>query len=52
LQDKAGALIGRELADLYGWKVGDRIPLISSIHPRADNMILPNNNGHFVKQPV
>lgn len=37
LQDKMGALVGRELANKYGWKVGDRIPLISSGHPRADN---------------
>lgn len=37
LQDKAGAVLGRELADRYGWKVGDRIPVISAIHPPADN---------------
>ncbi len=37
LKDKTGAVIGRELADQYGWKVGDRVPLISTVHPRADN---------------
>jgi putative ABC transport system permease protein len=36
LKDKGGAVIGRELADKYGWKVGDRIPIISAIHPPAD----------------
>lgn len=36
LHDRMGAVIGRELADHFGWKIGDRIPIISSIHPRAD----------------
>lgn len=36
LKDKTGVVIGRELADRFGWKVGDRVPVISSIHPRAD----------------
>jgi putative ABC transport system permease protein len=37
LRDKGGAVIGRQLADRFGWKVGDRIPIISAIHPPADN---------------
>jgi putative ABC transport system permease protein len=36
LNDRTGAVIGRELADRFGWKIGDRVPVISSIHPRAD----------------
>jgi putative ABC transport system permease protein len=32
-----GVIVGSELADQYGWKVGDRIPLISPVHVRADN---------------
>lgn len=36
LNDRRGVVIGRDLADRFGWKVGDRIPIISSIHPRAD----------------
>lgn len=36
LKDKSGAVIGRELADQYGWKVGDRVPIISAIHPPSD----------------
>jgi putative ABC transport system permease protein len=31
-----GALVGRALADHYGWKVGDRIPLRSDIYAHAD----------------
>ncbi len=31
-----GALIGRDLADTRGWKIGDRIPLKSSIYMRKD----------------
>jgi len=33
LRDRKGAVIGRQLADLYGFKVGDRLPLKSSIYP-------------------
>ncbi|MBE2212807.1 MAG: ABC transporter permease [Opitutaceae bacterium] len=28
-----GAVVGRQLADRFGWKVGDRIPLVSPIWP-------------------
>ncbi len=33
LRDRKGAVIGRQLADLYGFKVGDRLPLKSQIYP-------------------
>jgi putative ABC transport system permease protein len=33
LRDRQGAAIGRQLADLYGFKVGDVIPLKSGIYP-------------------
>jgi putative ABC transport system permease protein len=33
LRDRRGAAVGRQLADLYGFKVGDTIPLKSSIYP-------------------
>jgi putative ABC transport system permease protein len=33
LRDRRGAVVGRQLADLYGFKVGDTIPLRSSIYP-------------------
>jgi putative ABC transport system permease protein len=31
LKDRQGAIAGRDLAERYGWKIGDRIPLMSSI---------------------
>jgi putative ABC transport system permease protein len=31
--DRAGALVGRKLADQYGWKVGDQVPLRGTIFP-------------------
>jgi putative ABC transport system permease protein len=34
--DRSGAIVGRALADSYGWKVGDRIPLRSDIYAHAD----------------
>jgi putative ABC transport system permease protein len=33
MRDRRGAAIGRQLADLYGFKVGDTIPLKSAIYP-------------------
>ena len=33
LTDRRGAIAGRKLADQYGWKVGDRIPLRGTIFP-------------------
>lgn len=33
LRDRQGAAIGRQLADLYGFKLGDTIPLKSGIYP-------------------
>ena len=33
LRDRRGAAVGRQLAELYGFKVGDTIPLKSTIYP-------------------
>jgi putative ABC transport system permease protein len=33
LTDRQGAVVGRKLADQYGWKVGDQIPLRGTIYP-------------------
>jgi putative ABC transport system permease protein len=33
MADRAGAIAGRKLADKYGWKVGDQIPLRGTIYP-------------------
>ena len=33
LTDRTGALAGRKLAELYGWKIGDQIPLRGTIFP-------------------
>lgn len=38
LNDRQGAIIGRSLADRFGWKIGDRIPLTAPIW-------LPKNGG-------
>jgi putative ABC transport system permease protein len=32
LTDRNGAIVGRKLADQYGWKVGDQIPLRGTIY--------------------
>jgi putative ABC transport system permease protein len=33
LKTRTGAVIGRTLAERYGWKIGDRVPLTSPIWP-------------------
>ena len=33
---RAGAVAGRRLVDRYGWKLGQKLPLSSDIHPKAD----------------
>jgi putative ABC transport system permease protein len=36
LADRSGVLIGRAIADLYGWKPGDAVPLNSAIWRKQD----------------
>jgi putative ABC transport system permease protein len=36
LDTRTGAVVGRALADRFGWKVGDKIPLKATIFPRND----------------
>ncbi len=31
LKTRTGAVVGRKIADRFGWKVGDRIPLLAAI---------------------
>lgn len=33
LRDRRGAIVGRQLADQYGWKVGDVLPIKGTIYP-------------------
>jgi putative ABC transport system permease protein len=34
--DRKGAVIGVALVEKWGWKVGDEVPLIGTIYPKAD----------------
>jgi putative ABC transport system permease protein len=36
LRVKSGAVISRQLASRFGWKIGDRVPVKSAIWPRKD----------------
>jgi len=33
MRDRQGVLVGRKLADKFGWKIGDQIPLRGTIYP-------------------
>ena len=34
--NRTGAIIGRVLAEKYGWKIGDRVPVKSRVFPKQD----------------
>lgn len=36
LKTRTGAVVGRMTADRFGWKIGDRVPIQSSIWPKED----------------
>jgi putative ABC transport system permease protein len=36
LRTRTGAVVLKRLADKYGWKVGDKVPIISTIWPKKD----------------
>jgi putative ABC transport system permease protein len=36
-QRRTGCIIGNELADKYGWKVGQTVPITGSLFPRTDD---------------
>ena len=36
LETRTGAIVIQQLADRYGWKIGDRIPIQSTIWPQKD----------------
>jgi putative ABC transport system permease protein len=40
---RTGAVAGRRLVDRFGWKLGQKLPIASEIHPRADG----NMNWEF-----
>jgi len=33
---RTGMIVGRALADQYGWKIGDKVPIASNIFPQKD----------------
>ncbi len=33
---RTGMIVGRQVADQFGWKIGQKIPLASNIYPRKD----------------
>jgi len=39
VKTRTGAVAGRRLADRYGWKVGQKLPISSEIHTRTDGSL-------------
>jgi len=40
MRDRQGVIVGRKLADKFGWKIGDQIPLRGTIYPGTWNFNL------------
>ena len=52
LADRQGALVGRDLADRFGWKVGDRVPLTGTIwQPKQGKQWEFNVSGIYDAEP-
>ncbi|MCA9002365.1 MAG: ABC transporter permease, partial [Planctomycetes bacterium] len=39
--DRKGAMVGQGLVDRFGWKVGDKIPILGTIFPHPDGPDVP-----------
>jgi putative ABC transport system permease protein len=39
VKTRTGALVGQRLADRYGWKVGQKLPIASEIHTKTDGSL-------------
>jgi putative ABC transport system permease protein len=35
-ETRTGMIVGRNLADQYGWRIGDKVPIFSNIFPQKD----------------
>src|SRR6185503_15555832 len=52
LADRQGALVGRDLAERFGWKVGDRVPLTGTIwQPKQGKPWEFNVSGIYDAEP-
>ncbi|HEY3698188.1 MAG TPA: FtsX-like permease family protein [Spongiibacteraceae bacterium] len=40
MHDRRGCVVGRKIADQYGWKIGDQIPLRGTIYPGIWNFVV------------
>ena len=39
VKTRTGAIAGQRLVDRYGWKVGQKLPISSEIHPKTDGSL-------------
>src|SRR5262249_15289386 len=49
--DRAGAIVGRDLAERFHWKIGDRIPIQGTIFRRRDGSAMWDFNIDGIYQP-
>lgn len=52
LADRSGAIVGRDTANRFGWKVGDRVPLQATIFRRPDGAAWEFNIVGIYDSPV
>jgi putative ABC transport system permease protein len=49
--DRSGAIVGRDLAERFGWKIGDKIPIQGTIYRRKDGSKMWDFNIDGIYEP-
>ncbi|HEX3530771.1 MAG TPA: FtsX-like permease family protein [Thermoanaerobaculia bacterium] len=49
--DRAGAIVGRDLAQRFGWKIGDKVPIQGTIFRRKDGSAMWDFNIDGIYEP-
>ena len=50
-EDRAGAIVGRDLAQRFGWKIGDKIPIQGTIYSKKDHSRMWDFNIDGIYEP-
>jgi len=51
MADRSGVIVGRDLAERFGWKIGDKIPIQATIYTRKDGTRMWDFNIDGIYEP-
>jgi putative ABC transport system permease protein len=51
MADRSGVIVGRDLAERFGWKIGDKVPIQATIYTRKDGSRLWTFNVDGIYEP-